>query len=138
VIERAIADVGLEAVQLHGDEIPETYRGFTVPVIKAIGVTGGGESPRVVAERFLVDYILLDADCGREYGGTGRNFEWQLAAGVAPGRLFLAGGLRPENVAAAIRLARPFGVDTASGVELAPGRKDPARVKEFIDNAKHA
>jgi phosphoribosylanthranilate isomerase len=137
-IERATTSVGLDAVQLHGDEIPEHCRGFTVPVIKAIGVTRGGESLRVIAERFLVDYILLDADCGSEYGGTGRGFDWHRAAGVAPGRLFLAGGLRPENVAVAIRVARPYGVDTASGVERAQGCKDPARVKEFIDNAKHA
>jgi phosphoribosylanthranilate isomerase len=137
-IERAIGGVGLDAVQLHGDELPEHCRGFSVPVIKAIGVTRGGQSPRAIAERFAVDYILLDADCAGEYGGTGRGFDWQRAAGVAPGRLFLAGGLRPENVAAAIRIARPYGVDTASGVERAPGRKDPARVKEFIDNAKHA
>jgi phosphoribosylanthranilate isomerase len=85
-----------------------------------------------------VDYILLDADCRGEYGGSGRSFDWQRAAGVAPGRLFLAGGLRPENVAAAIRMARPYGVDTASGVESAPGRKDPMLVREFIHNAKHA
>jgi phosphoribosylanthranilate isomerase len=137
-IDRAIVAAGLDAVQLHGDEIPEDCRGFAVPVIKAIGVTRGGESPRVSAERFLVDYILLDADCGEKYGGTGLGFDWQRAAGVAPGRLFLAGGLRPENVAAAIHVARPYGVDTASGVECAPGRKDPARVREFIDNAKHA
>jgi phosphoribosylanthranilate isomerase len=137
-IDRTIADVGLDALQLHGDEIPEHCRGFAVPVIKAIGVTHGCESPREIAERFLVDYILLDADCGGNYGGMGRGFDWQRAAGVAPGRLFLAGGLRPENVAAAIRVARPYGVDTASGVERAPGRKDPARVREFINNAKHA
>jgi phosphoribosylanthranilate isomerase len=137
-IERAIGGVGLDAVQLHGDEIPEHCRGFAVPVIKAIGVRRGGESPRLIAERFPVAYILLDADCGEQYGGTGLAFDWQRAAGVAPGRLFLAGGLRPDNVAAAIRVARPYGVDTASGVECAPGRKDPARVKEFIDNAKHA
>jgi phosphoribosylanthranilate isomerase len=137
-IERAMVGACLDAVQLHGHEAPEHCRGFAVPVIKAIGVTLGGESPSVIAERFAVDYILLDADCGGEYGGSGRSFDWQRAAGVAPGRLFLAGGLRPENVAAAIRMAGPYGVDTASGVESAPGRKDPARVRKFIHNAKHA
>jgi phosphoribosylanthranilate isomerase len=137
-IERAIAGASLDAIQLHGDETPEECRGFAVPVIKAIRVTSGGESPRAVAERFVVDYILLDAAESGTYGGAGRAFDWQLAAGVAPGRLFLAGGLHPENVATAIRIVRPYGVDTASGVEIAPGHKDPKRVREFIHNAKHA
>lgn len=137
-IERAIAAVGLDAVQLHGDESPEECRGFAARVIKAIRVRAGGEAPAAVAERFAVDYILLDADAGGGYGGSGRSFDWRLAAGVAPGRLFLAGGLRPENVAEAVRAARPFAVDVASGVEASPGRKDPVRVREFIAHAKHA
>ncbi len=136
-IERTIAAVGLDAVQLHGDETPEDCLGFAARVIKAIRVRPGGESPAALAERFAVDYVLLDADTAG-YGGSGRSFDWRLAAGVAPGRLFLAGGLRPENVAAAVRAARPFAVDVASGVEIAPGRKDPERVREFIDRAKHA
>ena len=137
-IDRAIAAVGLDAIQLHGEESPGDCRGFGVKVIKAIPAVPGGEPLSVIAERFDVDYILLDADAGAEHGGSGRTFDWGLAAGVAPGRVFLAGGLRPENVAAAVRAVEPYAVDTASGVESAPGRKDPKRVKEFIDNAKHA
>jgi phosphoribosylanthranilate isomerase len=137
-IERAIARVGLDVVQLHGDETPADCSGFTVPVIKAIGVTRGGESLQAIVARFDVDYVLLDAGGGGEYGGAGRVFDWQRAAGVAPGRLFLAGGLHPGNVAAAIHVAHPYAVDAASGVETAPGRKDPKRVREFVHNAKHA
>jgi len=137
-IVRAIAGARLDAIQLHGDETPEDCRGFAVKVIKAIRVPPAGESPAGIADRYRVDYILLDADAGPEYGGSGRTFDWRLAAGVARGRLFLAGGLRPENVAAAVQAADPYAVDTASGVEIAPGRKDAKRVREFIDNAKHA
>ncbi|HSD09373.1 MAG TPA: phosphoribosylanthranilate isomerase [Candidatus Binatia bacterium] len=137
-IERAIAVAGLDVVQLHGDETPEDCCGFAVPVIKAIRVTHGGESLRMIVERFTVDYILLDAGGSGDYGGAGRPFDWRHAAGVAPGRLFLAGGLHPENVAAAIRIANPYAVDTASGVEITPGHKDPKRVREFVHNAKLA
>ena len=137
-IEETIAAVGLDAIQLHGDETPEECSGFTVKVIKAIRVAEGGEGLVSVAERFAVDYILLDADAGASYGGSGRTFDWSRTTGVAPGRLFVAGGLRPENVAAAVRTARPYAVDTASGVESAPGKKDAERVREFIHHAKHA
>ena len=137
-IVRAIEGASLDAIQLHGDENPEDCYGFAVKVIKAIRVPRTGESPAAIADRYRVDYILLDGDAGPEYGGSGRTFDWRIAAGVAGGRLFLAGGLRPENVAAAVQAAAPYAVDTASGVEIAPGRKDAQRVREFIDNAKHA
>jgi phosphoribosylanthranilate isomerase len=137
-IERAVAAAELDAIQLHGDEAPQDCRGFSVPVIKAIRVRAGGEPLAAAAERFPVDYVLFDADAGVEHGGSGRSFDWRLAVGILPGRLFLAGGLRPDNVAAAIRIARPFAVDAATGIEGSPGRKHAARVREFIDNAKHA
>jgi len=137
-IVRAIEGASLDAIQLHGNEPPEDCLGFAVKVIKALRVPRTAESTAQIADRYRVDYILLDADAGAEYGGSGRTFDWRLAAGVAAGRLFLAGGLCPENVAAAVRSAAPYAVDTASGVEIAAGRKDPKRVREFIDNAKHA
>lgn len=133
-IERTIAAVGLDMVQLHGDETPDDCVGLSVPVIKAIRVGESLESPAAVADRYAVDYVLLDA----AEGGSGRVFDWRRAFGVASGRLFLAGGLRPENVADAVRLVKPYAVDTASGVESSPGQKDPRRVREFIENAKHA
>jgi phosphoribosylanthranilate isomerase len=137
-IEGIIEAVGLDAVQLHGDESPEDCRGFAVKVIKAISMRPGGDRASEIAERYGVDFILLDTDAGAQRGGSGRSFDWSRAAGVAPGRLFLAGGLRPDNVAEAVRVAAPYGVDTASGVESAPGRKDADLVREFIRNAKHA
>jgi phosphoribosylanthranilate isomerase len=137
-IERTIAAVGLDAIQLHGSESPEDCARFPVKVIKAIRVGESAESPAAIAGWYPVDYVLLDADAGAARGGSGRVFDWHRALDVAPGRLFLAGGLSPENVAAAVRLVRPYGVDAASSVESAPGQKDPRRVREFIDNAKHA
>lgn len=137
-VEAAIAAAGLDAVQLHGDETPEDCRGYSVQVIKALRVPAAETSLQTIADRFAVDYILLDAGTGSEYGGGGRTFDWRRAAGVAVGRLFLAGGLRPDNVADAVRAVAPYAVDTASGVERAPGIKDPDRVREFIHNAKHA
>jgi phosphoribosylanthranilate isomerase len=136
-IEGVIDAVGLDAIQLHGDERPEDCRGFAVRVIKAIAIRPGSEAS-AIAERYGVDFILLDADAGPRRGGSGRSFDWRRAVGVAPGRLFLAGGLRPDNVAEAVRAAAPYGVDTASGVEISPGRKDAELVREFVRNAKHA
>jgi phosphoribosylanthranilate isomerase len=133
-IERTVEVVGLDAIQLHGDEAPEACAGFAVPVIKAIRVSGALGSIDEVVARYDVAWVLLDSAAG----GSGIAFDWRRALGVAPGRLYLAGGLRPENVAEAVRLVRPYGVDTASGVERSPGRKDPRRVREFIENAKHA
>jgi phosphoribosylanthranilate isomerase len=136
-IEGIIDAVGLEAIQLHGDESPEDCCGFAVQVIKAISMRPGSEPAAAIAERYGADFILLDTDAGAQHGGSGRSFDWRRAVGVAPGRLFLAGGLRPDNVAEAVRAADPYGVDTASGVESSPGRKDAELVREFIRNAKH-
>jgi phosphoribosylanthranilate isomerase len=83
--------------------------------------------------------LLLDARVAGQFGGTGKTAPWQLLADFRPGLpIFLAGGLTAENVAEAVRLVRPYAVDVASGVESAPGRKDPDRVRRFIDNARQA
>jgi phosphoribosylanthranilate isomerase len=80
-----------------------------------------------------VDYHLLDAYSPGSPGGTGESFNWELArTHRGPARLILSGGLTPDNVAEAVAVARPFAVDSASGTEAEPGRKDPARVKAFF------
>jgi phosphoribosylanthranilate isomerase len=137
-IEGVIDAVGLDAIQLHGHETPQDCCGFAVKVIKAISMRPGSESAAALAERYAADFILLDAEAGERRGGSGKSFDWRQAVGVAPGRLFLAGGLRPDNVAEAVRVVAPYAVDVASGVESAPGTKDAGLVKEFIHNAKHA
>ena len=136
-IVKVLQSIPLGAVQLHGDETPEDCTGYPVKVIKALRARAG-VSLAEVAARYGTDYILLDTAAEGSYGGTGRTFAWNLAVGVAPGRLFLAGGLDPDNVAEAVQRVRPYAVDVASGVESEPGRKDHARVREFIRNAKAA
>jgi phosphoribosylanthranilate isomerase len=87
----------------------------------------------------LPSAILVDAQVPGQYGGTGKIAPWNLLADFRPGvPVILAGGLTPENVAEAIRIVRPYGVDVASGVEKSPGQKDADKMKRFIDNAREA
>jgi phosphoribosylanthranilate isomerase len=128
--------LGLNALQFHGDEDAEYCRNWKKPVIKAVRVTTADSIAR--AAHYPVDFILADAYVEGLAGGTGRIARWDWVTGVDRSRLILAGGLTPENVADAIRSVRPAAVDVASGVELAPGRKDPELVERFIANAKRA
>jgi phosphoribosylanthranilate isomerase len=126
--------VGLTMLQLHGDEGPsfcaEASRRTGCPVIKAARVRSRAAIQALA--RFHTDYHLLDSYTPDLPGGTGAVFAWELARshrGRAP--LILSGGLRAENVAEAIEAVRPFAVDVASGVELAPGRKDHEKLAAF-------
>ncbi len=134
-ITRVADECGLDVIQLHGDEAPGACRLPPRRVIKALRVRDAASL--CGAEAYPVSALLLDAWVAGAYGGTGETFNWQLAAAAATrGRVILAGGLTPENVAAAILAVRPYGVDVSSGVEAAPGRKDPQKVAAFIRNAK--
>lgn len=127
---------GLDVLQLHGDEAPDQCQLPPWRVIKALRVRD--EASLVDLAAYRVSGLLLDAWQADRYGGTGHRFNWQLAAPVAQQRpIILAGGLTPANVAEAVRTVRPYGVDVSSGVESAPGRKDPELVAAFIRNAKH-
>jgi phosphoribosylanthranilate isomerase len=131
------AALGLDVIQLHGDEDPEYVAQIGAKAMKAIRVAG----PESLAalRRFKCQAFLLDGPAGGAYGGAGRGFDWSLAL-KAKGvwRLVIAGGLTPANVAAAVTAARPYGVDVASGVESAPGVKDPALMREFVAAARAA
>ncbi|HUH00422.1 MAG TPA: phosphoribosylanthranilate isomerase, partial [Kofleriaceae bacterium] len=134
---RSIADeLGLSYVQLHGGESPGFCAGFGVRAIKALAMSGSADVDRL-ADYPACETLLVDTPTP-EYGGSGRTFDWSLAcAAVATGRrIVLAGGLNPGNVADAVATVRPFGVDVASGVESAPGRKDEALVCAFVAAAK--
>ena len=126
---------GLDLVQLHGDEEPDDCVEINRRVIKAFRVRDAASLAGI--GRYRVAGYLLDAWSPDAHGGTGRTFNWGLAesAGIA-GRLILAGGLTPENVAEAVRIVAPYAVDVSSGVESAPGKKDPEKVREFIRRAK--
>jgi phosphoribosylanthranilate isomerase len=132
--------VGLDRVQLHGDEHPDDVKRIAdavgVPVWKAIAVRDARDLAAL--DEWPVEAILLDApSTGR--GGSGQTFDWVLAAAAqnAPARpLVLAGGLTPENVGAAIARVKPWAVDVASGVERAPGVKDHDKVRAFIAAAR--
>ena len=124
----------LDAAQLHGDETPETVAELarSLPVFKAFRVEPDfrlgtlDEYPEAFA-------YLFDAANTGQYGGTGRTTDWDVARRAAVGRrIILAGGLNAENVAAAVRIVRPYAVDVASGVESKPGKKDHGRLREFI------
>ncbi len=136
-IERLREQVGLSAIQLHGAEPPELAAGWPVPVIRAVRLRCASDA--VAAARAIgADYVLCEGASSRGLGGVGAAFDWGWARALPAERLFVAGGLTPENVASAVRTLRPFAVDVASGVERAPGVKDPARVAAFIENAKAA
>lgn len=144
-IRGVAAEVHLSAVQLHGDEPPEflgELRGLRV--IKAL---------RVRTREFVSEIrafssggacgILLDAFSDQARGGSGRRFDWDLVAGArdagaldGAGPLILAGGLTVHNVAAAVRRIRPWGVDVSTGVEEAPGIKNPEKIARFIASAR--
>lgn len=133
-IARAADQVGFSIVQLHGDEGPafcaEVARRTGCQVIKAMPVRSAADVKRLDA--FHTDFHLLDTYRPGTRGGTGETFDWELAR-VHSGRpLLLSGGLGPANVADAIAVASPWGVDVASGVEAEPGRKDHAAVEAFV------
>lgn len=127
--------LGLSMLQLHGEEGPafcaEAKRRSGARVIKAARASGPGDIRNL--ERFHVDFHLLDAHHPVLRGGTGETFDWALAgARRSAVPLILSGGLTPQNVAAAIAQANPYAVDTASGTEAAPGRKDEAKLGAFF------
>lgn len=157
-IAAAVRVAGLHAVQLHGGvdhalvrRLREVFGG-EMGMIQTLHwqIDADGASAEKVARQLdeiaregVVDRVLLDSKTGAATGGTGVAFDWEKAratlAGHAGGlRLIVAGGLRPENVAEAIGRLSPWGVDVASGVEAAPGRKDPERLRAFIRNARLA
>lgn len=132
----ATADrAGLTLLQLHGDEGPaycsEAARRTGCKVMKAVRVKDAAQVRALRA--FHTDLHLLDAYVPGSPGGTGEAFNWELARlHEGPAQVVLSGGLTPDNVAEAIAAARPFAVDTASGTEASPGRKDPALLKAFF------
>ncbi|MHC4118848.1 MAG: phosphoribosylanthranilate isomerase [Planctomycetota bacterium] len=125
----------LDWVQLHGDETPEFCRSLTlhnVKTMKAIRVKDRADVER--ADAFFTDAVLLDAFRPDKYGGTGAAFDWSIVGHTAR-RIFLAGGINPDNAAAAVKLG-VYGIDVCSGIEAEPGKKDHEKMKRLFDNIK--
>ena len=136
LVVRASRECGLSLLQFHGDENPEYCLQFGLMSMKAFRIRDS-DSLRAL-QNYHTDAWLLDAYSPGKPGGTGETFNWDLALEARSlGRpIFLAGGLTPENVAEAVQRARPYGVDVSSGIEAAPGKKDHAKVRAFIQAAK--
>ena len=125
----------LDIVQLHGEESPEFCALVERRVIKAFRVKDVASLDSM--GNFRVAGYLLDAWSPTSYGGTGTTFNWEVAKTAEKfGPIILAGGLNPHNVREAVESVAPYGVDVSSGVESAPGKKDPDKVAEFIRRAK--
>ena len=133
--ERVVAttrEAGVSAIQLHGPKFPSVNGAMqSFPVIHAVAVREGFRPEELRARKAAA--FLLEAFDPALRGGTGKTFDWRLAREAKKfGPIILAGGLTPENVGQAIREVRPFAVDVASGVESAPGKKDPAKLRAFF------
>jgi len=133
---RAMSECGLNILQFHGEETSDDCRQFGLMAMKAFRIRDA-DSLRALPD-YQTDAWLLDAYAPGKPGGTGATFNWDLALEAQKfGRpIFLAGGLTPENVAAAVRKVQPFGVDVSSGVESAPGKKDHDKIRQFIAAAR--
>ena len=126
---------GLKAAQLHGFESPGMVADVAAQVRWVIKAVVAGSPDAARADEFGTDMILVDAPSP----GSGQVFDWSLLADLPEGpRYILAGGLDPDNVGLAVATANPWGVDVSSGVERSPGRKDPLKVKAFVERARAA
>jgi phosphoribosylanthranilate isomerase len=144
--ERIVAELKPDMLQLHGKESPEQVRvlkkKFDLPVMKAIPVETADDLSAVAAYSKVADRLLFDARAPREAtrpGGLGKAFDWTLLQNLQPGIPYmLSGGLDADNVADALRITRAPGVDVSSGVESAPGEKDPDKIRAFVRAARAA
>lgn len=140
-IEHAVEDEELTLVQLHGSEGPafcdEVARRTGARVIKAFRVRSSAEIR--AAEAYRVSYHLMDTYRPGKPGGTGESFDWEYLSGRrSKVPMLLAGGLTPDNVGEAVRVAQPWGLDVAGGVESEPGVKDPGLLSTFFESARAA
>jgi phosphoribosylanthranilate isomerase len=146
LLDAVVAALLPDLLQLHGVESPDRVRAirrtFGVPVMKALPIAAKSDLDAVGRYAGVADRLLLDARAPREAtrpGGLGKAFDWHLLEDLDPGLPFmLSGGLDPGNVGEALRITRAFGVDVSSGVERAPGEKDPDKIRAFIRAARAA
>jgi phosphoribosylanthranilate isomerase len=134
-VEEIVDYCGLDLIQLHGDEDPAYCSMLGGRAIKALRVTGNTDLVKV--DKYSCRAVLLDGFENTGHGAEGNGFDWRMVGVIDAGRpIIVAGGLTHENVGKAITTARPFGVDVSSGVETAPGIKDPVLIYRFIEKAR--
>ncbi|KIL48825.1 phosphoribosylanthranilate isomerase [Jeotgalibacillus alimentarius] len=133
-VEETVRVAKLDLIQLHGEESPKFCQAMQKPVIKAFSIRSDSDINQFKA--YDVKHILTDAPGGKYRGGSGHTFDWTVLKGGSA-EIFLAGGLTPENVSAAIRETSPIGVDVSSGVET-DGKKDHSKIHAFIKEAKRS
>lgn len=135
-IHQTISECALNWVQLHGDESPEFCQSFlslNVRTMKALRVKDQHDIQK--AESYFTDAILLDAFDPKKYGGTGLTFDWNIVGHISK-RIFLAGGINPDNAQRAVELG-VYGIDVCSGIEAEPGKKDHKKMKKLFQNIQH-
>lgn len=137
-IDDILQQVPLDMIQFHGDESAAFCSQFQRPWIKALRVRPGTDVAATCHEYAAARGILLDSWQEGLPGGTGRTFDWQLAAGQQSLPLILAGGLNPENVGSAIEQLHPAAVDVSGGVEISPGKKDAVLIERFVAEVRLA
>jgi phosphoribosylanthranilate isomerase len=130
-IDGIAEETGIGCAQLHGDEPPEEIGGLTVPAYKSFRVNVNFD-PEILRS-YPGPAYLLDTYAESAHGGTGKTFDWNIAVKAKTyGRIILAGGLNPENIAGAVKKVRPYAIDVNSGVELSPGKKDPQKLRRLF------
>lgn len=137
-IAEAVAAVQPDLLQFHGIETAEECVRYRVPYLKAVAMGGGVDPIEVVRAHPAAAGFLLDGHAAGEQGGSGKSFDWSTAVRAFAKPVVLAGGLNADNVGAAIRAVRPYAVDVSSGIESAPGIKDAARLRAFVDAVRAA
>jgi phosphoribosylanthranilate isomerase len=135
-VREVLADVPLDVLQFHGEEPPEFCRQFHRPYLKAARVEANTDLLQYAARYADAQGLLLDAYVDGTHGGTGASVDWALIPPTLPMLVILSGGLHAGNVAQAIQQVRPYAVDVSSGVEVAKGIKEAAKIAAFIEKVK--
>lgn len=137
-VREVIAAMQPHLLQFHGDEDPRFCTSFGLPYMKAIGMKGLDRPLAGIAREYAdAAALLLDGHAPGEAGGQGHSFDWSSIAGIDK-PIVLAGGLKPDNVAEAIRIAQPYAVDVSSGIEAKPGIKDSGKMEAFVRQVRGA
>ena len=131
-INKAISEVPLDMIQLHGDETPDFCNQFDVPILKALRIKN--EASLYVMDQYDVAVFLLDTFSNDQYGGTGETFDWSVLNQKFKTPIILSGGLNPKNILDAIDAINPSAVDVNSGVESSPGKKDYNKLTSLFKN----